>query len=251
MIIKFSALNLIVIFIWVFLFPLVQKQWLNLYLFDINNFSFYKVLYYLSGLISSTLIFINSLNKFTFYQFNINKERFNNAMGGKTLFFIALSSSLALSWLVSIYLFSFIEFFLKVVINDSFVFNINFSARIFLIFIFIILSLFRKTNILLKKINLLIFFSFTSIIWYSKINNISIEGKTFFNNYLNIDNIYFLNILFISCIEIMYYLWSFISNNNNLSEWKVPVPYVREVIPIFSIISFYCLVAIYYLILES
>ena len=251
MVIKFSAFNLFIIFIWVFLFPLVQKQWLNLYLFDINNFSFYKVLYYLSGLISSALIFINSLNKFTFYQFNINKQRFNNVIGGKTLLFLSLSSSLTLSWLVSIYLFSFIEFFLEAVKNESLVINFNISSRIFFIFIFITLSLFQKTNILLKRIIVVIFFSFTSIIWYSKINNISIDGKTLFNNYLNIDNIYFLNILFILCIEIMYYLWSFISNNNNLSEWKVPVPKSKEVIPIFSIISFYFLVAIYYLILES
>ena len=74
LIIKFSLLRLSIIILLVILFPLVQKQWLNLYLFDINNLSIYKLLYYLSGLFVPVLVIINSLNKFTYYQFNLLKK---------------------------------------------------------------------------------------------------------------------------------------------------------------------------------
>ena len=78
MIIKFSLLRLSIIISLVILFPLVQKQWLNLYLFDINNLSIYKLLYYLSGLIVPILVIINSLNNFTYYKFNFYKKNNNN-----------------------------------------------------------------------------------------------------------------------------------------------------------------------------
>ena len=70
----------------VILFPLVQNQWLNLYLFDINNFTIYKLLYYLSGLIFPILVFKNSLNKFTYYKFLNNKIKNYHRISGKSLF---------------------------------------------------------------------------------------------------------------------------------------------------------------------
>ena len=106
MIIKFSLLRLSIIILLVILFPLVQKQWLNLYLFDINNLSIYKLLYYLSGLIVPILVIINSLNKFTYYKFNFHKKKNNNSdVSGKSLLLITLVILSILSILISNYIF--------------------------------------------------------------------------------------------------------------------------------------------------
>ena len=101
MIIKFSLLRLSIIILLVILFPLVQKQWLNLYLFDINNLSIYKILYYLSGLFVPILVIINSLNKFTYYKFNFHKKNSNYSdISGKSLFLITLVISSLISILI-------------------------------------------------------------------------------------------------------------------------------------------------------
>ena len=56
----------------VLLLPLIQKQWLNLYLFNQDNFAFYSNLYYISGLIFPIAAIYYSINKFTYYKFNQN-----------------------------------------------------------------------------------------------------------------------------------------------------------------------------------
>ena len=62
MIIKNNTTRLFVTLSFLLIIPFVQKQWFNLYLFNINDITFYSILYYLSGIICPALICLNSLN---------------------------------------------------------------------------------------------------------------------------------------------------------------------------------------------
>ena len=87
-------------------------------------------------------------------------------------------------------------------------------------------------------------------IWYSQINNINIDDSFLLINYLKLDNSNFINIIFLFGIEITYYLWSFISNKNNLSDWIVQKPLRIEILNGFKIVFFYLFAIVYYSILE-
>ncbi len=250
MIIKFSLLRLSITILLVILFPLVQKQWLNLYLFDINNFSIYKLLYYLSGLIVPILVIINSLNKFTYYKFNFHKNKNNNLdINGKSLFLITSVISIILSILIVHYIFINLKIILNLyMINNDYLFQFDIDKQILFIVIISIFLIFKKTKFLLKKIILINFFTFSIINWYSQINNYSLNDVIPFYIY-KFGNINFINIVFLLAIETMFYLWSYISYKSYLSDWNVPKPYKQEVTPIFNIIIFYLLVILYYSIL--
>ncbi|CAE19314.1 conserved hypothetical [Prochlorococcus marinus subsp. pastoris str. CCMP1986] len=255
MIIKFSLLRLSIIILLVILFPLAQKQWLNLYLFDINNLSIYKLLYYLSGLIVPILVIINSLNKFTYYKFNFHKKNNNYSdISGKSLFIITLVILSLLSILISNYIFINLKIILNLLmINNEYLVQYDIDKQILFIVITSIFLIFKKTKFLLKKIILTNFFIFSIINWYSQINNSSLNNVIPFNIFkfenINFVNINFVNIIFLLAIETMFYLWSYISYNSYLSDWNVPRPYKKEVTPIFNVIIFYLLVILYYSIL--
>ena len=249
MIIKFSLLRLSIIILLVILFPLVQKQWLNLYLFDINNLSIYKLLYYLSGLFVPIFVIINSLNKFTYYKFSLLKNNYKYDISGKSLFLITLVISSLISILVSRYIFINLKIFLNLFMsNNEYLVQFDTDKQILFVVIISILLLFEKTKFIIKKITLTNFFIISIISWYSQINNFSLKEVIPFYN-LKFGNIYFLNIVFLLAIEIMFYLWSYISCNSYLSDWNVPRPYAKEATPIIYIFMFYLLITLYYSIL--
>ena len=250
MIIKFSLLRLSIITLLLILFPLVQKQWLNLYLFDINNLSIYKLLYYLSGLIVPILVIINSLDKFTYYKFNFHKKNNNNFdISGKFLFLITLVISSILSILISNYIFINLKIILNLLIsNNEYLVQFDIDKKILFVVIISIFLIFKKTKFLLKKITLINFFIFSIINWYSQINNSSLNDVIPFYIF-KFGNINFVNIVFLLAIETMFYLWSYISYNSYLSDWNVPKPHMKEITPILNIIMFYLLVILYYSIL--
>ena len=250
MIIKFSLLRLSIIILLVILFPLVQKQWLNLYLFDINNLSIYKLLYYLSGLIVPILVIINSLDKFTYYKFNFHKKSNNNFdISGKFLFLITLVILSILSILISNYIFINLKIILNLLIsNNEYLVQFDIDKKILFVVIISIFLIFKKTKFLLKKITLINFFIFSIINWYSQINNSSLNDVIPFYIF-KFGNINFVNIVFLLAIETMFYLWSYISYNSYLSDWNVPKPHMKEITPILNIIMFYLLVILYYSIL--
>ena len=55
------------------LFPIVQDQWLNIFLLNEFEFSYYSILYYLSGFLFPIVVINNSLSNFFDYKFNSNK----------------------------------------------------------------------------------------------------------------------------------------------------------------------------------
>ncbi len=249
MIIKFSLVRLSIIFLSVILFPFVQKQWLNLYLYDINNFSIYKLLYYLSGLFVPILVIVNSLNKFTYYKFNYHNKNNSCDIKGKLLLFIFFLLLITLSSFITYYFLINLKLFLELFINN----NINLlrvdthKQVIFVVFISILL-IFKKTKWLIKKIILTNFFIFSIIIWYSQISEFSVTNILPIYIFKSM-NINIINITFLLAIETLFYLWSYISYSSYLSDWSVPKPYKKEILPIFNIIVFYFLIIIYYSIL--
>ena len=248
MIIKFSLLRLTITFLLVILFPLVQKQWFNLYLFNINNFTIYKVLYYLSGLIAPILVIVNSLNKFTHYNFNSSNNN-NNNISGKLLLLITIFLSTTLSILISHYIFInlkiFLNFFLS---NNEYLVKFEIDKQILFVVIISSLLIFKKTKFLIKKIILTNFFILSIITWYSQINkSFLIDIVPFY--FFKFGNINFLNIAFLLAIETVFYLWSYISYGSYLSDWNLPKPYKKEILPILIIFMFYLLIILYYSIL--
>ena len=251
MIIKFSLLRLSIIFLLVVLFPLVQNQWLNLYLFDIDKFTIYKILYYLSGLLCPVLVCINSLTKFTYYKFNDNKIKNNyREISGKLLLIIIVILIISLSTLITSYIFTNYRTFLNVFNSyNKDIFYFAFDNEIVFILVISILLIFSKTKFILKKIILTNYFIFSIIIWYSQINKILINDSISINNFLKLENLNFINIFLLLLIEAVYYLWSYISYSSNLSDWRVQIPSQREITPVIRIVIFYLLIILYYSIL--
>ena len=234
MIINYKQLRLILIITFVLTFPFVQKQWFNLYLFNRNSLSFYSILYYLSGIICPVIICLYSLNNFTYYQFNIKDPKNNRVIKGKTLLTVILLTIIPLSVFIANYLYI----------------NFKVTQPIYFVFIISFLLIFKQTRILIKKLVLINFFFITLFIWYSQINNINIDNNFLLNNYLNLDNSNFINIIFLFVIEIIYYLWSFVSYKNNLSDWVVNKPLKTDFLNGLKIFIFYSFVIVYYSILE-
>jgi hypothetical protein len=221
-------------------------------LFDINNLSIYKLLYYLSGLIVPILVIINSLNKFTYYKFTfLKKNNYRYDISGKSLLLITLVISSFISILISRYIFINLKIFLNLFIsNNGYLVQFDTDKQILFIVIISILLLFEKTKFIIKKITLTNFFIISIISWYSQINNFSLKEVIPFY-ILKFGNINFLNIVFLLAIEIMFYLWSYISYNSYLSDWNVPKPYAKDAKPIIYILVFYLLIILYYSILFS
>ncbi len=247
MIIKFNRIKISIFVLLVIFFPLVQNQWLNLYLFDINNFTIYKFLYYLSGLLFPLIICITSLNNFTHYDFGNNKVNNNTKISGKLLLIITVISLIILSFL----LYNYISINLKVIYNlflneNKNLVHIDIDKQILLSAIICISLLFNKLKLIIKKLILMNYLVISLIIWFSKINNILFYDSSIFNNTFKIDNINFFNIIFLLSIEITYYLWSYISHGTYLSDWRMPIPRTADISPIIKIIFFYLMIILYY-----
>ena len=248
MIIKFSLFRLVIIFILIISLPLIQNQWLNLYLFNINNFSIYKLLYFLSGLICPILVFINSLNHFTFYKFdNIKKS---NNISGKGLFVISALTLFILSGLITYYLLLNLDFFFELFLTtNDYLLSISLAGYFLVVLNISLFLLFKKTRIYIKKFILINFFIISILIWYSRLNNIFVPDLFLLTELFNIDNINtinIINILFLICIEILYYFWSYISFKSNLSDWRVPRPNLKDFSIVISIMFFYFIIILYY-----
>ena len=246
MIINFSLLRLSIIFLLVIFFPLVQKQWLNLYLFNINNFTIYKVLYYLSGLIVPILVIINSLSQFTFYKFNYQYKNNNNYISGKLLLLLTLIILIILSIFTSSYIFLNLKIFLNLFLsNNENLIQFDIDKQILFMMTLSTLLIFKKTKYLVKKLILINYFIFSIVTWYSQIDNSFLIDIVPFYIY-KFGNINFINIAFLLAIETVFYLWSYISYRSNLSDWKVQKPLRIEALPILNIVMFYLLIILYY-----
>jgi len=229
------------------LFPIVQNQWLNIFLLNKFEFSYYALLYFFSGLLFPILVINNSLTNFIDYKFNSNKyqsEKFK-FIGYLVIFNILILSILIINY----FIFSINYIIPQIDLNIYF----DIKLKIILFIITTILLLINKTKVFIKKIFLLNFFIICLINW--SIYFLDLQGIEFFlnkyipnNSYYDFNNLNLLNIFYLFIFEIFYYLWSFINFQNNLSDWSITYPKRSDFIPITKITIFYCGVIIYYFI---
>ena len=248
MIIKNDKTKLIVTLSFLLILPFVQKQWFNLYLFN-NNISFYSILYYLSGAICPTLVCLNSLKNYTYYNFNNKKIYSKSIINGKRLLLLVVINLILLSYLIADYIyinFDLISNLFLEEINLAKPDNIQLSFLIFLISIFLI---FNKSRVLLKKMILVNFIFISLYLWHLQINNINVDDQLHFYRYFGLNDLNIINIFFLVAIEISFFTWSFLSYKTNLSDWIVQKPQKGDVIHILNMFIFYFFIIIYYLIL--
>jgi len=249
LIIKNKTTKLLVTILFLLILPLVQKQWFNLYLFNINDISFYSILYYFSGTICPSLVCLNSLKSYTYYEFNKNNIYSKNIITGKRLFFLVAINLIFLSYFIADYIY----------INFDLIFNLFFEGinapkpdilqLSFFIFLISILLIFKKSRFLLKKIILVNFILISLNLWHLQINNISIDDQFHLYRYFGLNDLNLINLFILVAIEISFYTWSFLSYKTNLSDWIVPKPQKGDLIPLLNILIFYLFIIIYYSIL--
>lgn len=252
MIINSKFIKLLFIISFLLFFPFIQKQWFNLYLFSTNNLSFYSILYYCSGLLVPIIVSSISLKYFTLYKFktnNINIES-NKKLKGKLLLFLVIFILISLSLIIANYFYINIELIFNLILKKNFSIQIKYFQLSYFILILSILLIFSQTKILVKKLILANFFTISLIIWFAHLNKIILSKKLLINNYLLLENVNYINTIFLIIIEIIYYLWSYISYKNNISDWTIPIPHKENLYFIFKIIFFYLFIIFYYSIID-
>ena len=249
MIIKNNSTKLITIISFLIVIPFVQKQWSNLYLFNNNEVSFYSFLYYLSGIICPTLICLNSLNNFTYYNFSSNKINGKKIIKGKALLAFVTINLILLSYLIADYIYINFDFInnLFLEVNRSLEFDIfQFS---FFITIIAILLILKKSRHFFKKLILVNFILISFSIWYIQINNVTVTDQFHINKYFALFDLNLINVFILTAIEILYFTWSFLSYKNKLSDWMVQIPRKEDYKHVFNILIFYFFIIIYYFLL--
>ncbi len=249
MIIKNNTTKLLVTLSFLLILPFVQKQWLNLYSLNINDISFYSILYYLSGAICPSLVYINSLKNYTYYNFTKDKIHSIKIIKGKRLLFLVAINLIFLSYLIADYIY----------INFDLIFNLfleginapkpDIPQLSFFIFLISILLIFKESRFLLKKIILVNFILISLHLWHLQINNIIVDDQFYIYKYFDLNNLNLINLFILVAIEISFYTWSFLSYKTNLSDWIVPKPQKGDFIPFLNIFIFYFFIIIYYSIL--
>ncbi len=232
------------------MFPIAQDQWLNIFLLNKNEFSFYQILYFISGFLFPLLVINNSLHNFYNYKFNTNKYKSKQI---KYISYLIIFTSLVLSILINKY---FI-FTIRNIIPQK-ALNINFDLKLEVLLLLLISTLlfFNKSKMLIKKLFLLNFFIIFIVSWSAYVFNL-LGIETFINKYiftdalLNFNGLNIFNIIYLLVLEVFYYLWSFISYQKNISDWSIPYPSKSDTKHIFQIIIFYFGVILYYFIFNQ
>ena len=246
MIIKNNTTNLLVALSFLLILPFVQKQWFNLYLFNINDISFYSILYYLSGTICPSLVCANSLKNYTYYNFNKSLIPSKNIIKGKKLLLLVAINLIFLSYFIADYLYINFDLIFNLFLEGINVPKPDIPQLSFFIFLISILLIFKKSRFLLKKIILVNFILISLYLWHLQINNISVDDQFHIYRYFGLNDLNLINLFILVAIEISFFTWSFLSYKTNLSDWIVTKPQKGDVIPILNMSIFYFFIIIYY-----
>ncbi len=249
MINKNNTNKLIITFLILLILPFVQKQWFNLYAFNINDISFYSILYYLSGAICPSLVCLNSLNNYTYYNFNKDKIHIKNIINGKRLLFLVAINLIFLSYFISDYIYINFDLIINLFLEGFNVPKLDILQLSFLMFLISILLIFKKSRFLLKKLILVNFILISLYLWHLQINNIIVDDQFHIYRYFGLNDLNLINLFILVAIEISFFTWSFLSYKTNLSDWIVPKPQKGDIIPILNMLIFYFFIIIYYSIL--
>ena len=226
----------------------MQKQWFNLYLFNIKDLSFYSILYYLSGTICPSLICLNSLNNYTYYKFNKNKIN-KKSLQGKSLLFLVVINLILLYCLTIDYMYINFDLISNLFLEEFNLTKPNFIQSSLFIFLLAILLIFKKSRFLYKKLILGNFILISFFIWYLQINNINVDDQLYIYRFFGSNNFNLINVIFLVALEISYFTWSFLSYKTNLSDWIVRNPQKEDITSFLKMFIFYFFIIIYYSIL--
>ena len=246
MIIKNNTTKLLGTFSFLLILPFVQKQWFNLYSLNINDISFYSILYYLSGTICPSLVFLNSLNNYTYYNFNKNKIDSKNIIKGKGLLLVVAINLIFLSYFISDYIYINFDLILNLFFEGTNLPKADIFHSVLLIFLISILLIFKKSRLLLKKLILVNFILISFYLWHLQINNINVDDEFHIYRYFGLNDLNLINLFILIAIEISYFTWSFLSYKTNLSDWIVRSPQKGDIIPLLNMFIFYFFIIIYY-----
>ncbi len=225
----------------------MQDQWLNIFLLTEFKLTFYSFLYFLSGLLFPILVIYNSLNNFNDYKLNHSKYKSKKL---KSIGSLITCTALTLSILIISYLLFSLNYFTpQIDLNLYF----DLKLKILLLLILIILLFINKAKGVIKKFILLNFFIVSFINWlnyFLNSNGIQIPINRYISNnsYYDFNNLSILNVFFLLIFEILYYLWSYLTYKNNISDWSINYPNKLDFVPISKISIFYLGVLIYYFI---
>ena len=217
-----------------------------MYSLNINDISFYSILYYLSGAICPSLVFINSLKNYTYYNFNNGRTQSIKIIKGKRLLFLVAINLLFLSYLIADYIYINFDLIFNLFLEGINIPKPDITQLSFFIFLISILLIFKKSRFLLKKIILINFILISLYLWHLQINNISVNDQFHIYRYFGLNDLNLINLFILVAIEISFFTWSFLSYKTNLSDWIVPKPQKGDVIPFLNIFIFYFFIIIYY-----
>jgi hypothetical protein len=249
LIIKNNTTKLLVTLLSLLILPSVQKQWFNLYSFNINDISFYSILYYLSGAICPSLVCLNSLKNYTYYNFNENKIHSKKIIKGKRLLFLVAINLTFLSYFIVDYIYINFDLIFNLFLEGINIPKPDYLQLIFFIFLISIFLIFKKSRFLLKKIILVNFILISIYLWHLQINIISVDEQFHIYRYFGLNDLNLINVFILVSIEISFYTWSFLSYKTNLSDWIVPKPQKGDISPLLNMFIFYFFIIIYYSIL--
>jgi len=249
LIIKNNTTKLLVSLSFLLILPFVQKQWFNLYSLNIDDISFYSILYYLSGAICPSLVCLNSLKNYTFYNFNKDKMHSKKIIIGKKLLFLVAINLIFLSYFIADYVYINFDLMFNLFLEEINVPKLDIPQISLFIYLISILLIFKKSKFLLKKIILINFILISLYLWHLQINNLSVDDQFHIYRYFGLKDLNLINLFILIAIEFSFYTWSFLSYKNNLSDWNVPKPQKGDVIPFLNIFIFYFFIIIYYSIL--
>ncbi len=250
MIINNNTKKLLVTLSFLLILPFVQKQWFNLYSFNINNISFYIILYYLSGTICPFFVCLNSLKNYTYYSFNKNKNLSKNIIKGKRLLFLVAINLIFLSYLITDYIYINLDLIFNLFLEGINIPKPDILQLSFFIFSISILLIFKKSRFLLKKLILVNFILISLYLWHLQIKNINVDDQFHIYRYFGFNDLNIINLFILIAIEISFFTWSFLSYRTNLSDWIVPKPQKGDVMPFLNMFIFYFFIIIYYSILS-
>ena len=116
-----------------------------------------------------------------------------------------------------------------------------------------VLLLTNTARRIIKKLYLIYYFIIFSIYWTVTCNPFNFNTSLLNYNDLIINNINFnyINILYLFLIELLYFLWSYISYKTNLSDWHIPIPTKSNLYHISNIFIFYFGLIIYFYIFNN
>jgi len=196
LIIKNNTTNLLITLSFLLILPFIQKQWFNLYSLNINDISFYSILYYLSGAICPSLVYINSLKNYTSYNFTEDKIHSIKIIKGKRLLFLVAINLIFLSYFIADYIYINFDLIFNLFLEEINLPKPDIPQLSFFIFLISILLIFKKSRFLLKKIILVNFILISIYLWHLQINNISVDDQFHIYRYFGLNDLNFINLFF-------------------------------------------------------